>query len=157
MWIGAAALQTEVESEGLEARDSQVFHTSGNSRTFGQLAALAAQQPVPEPEMLSFKDPRSYTIIGTSIGGVDNLVIATGQSQFGIDVDVPGMKFATYSRCPRIGGRAVSFNQAEIENLPGVTSAFIVEPDERAGQASMPFLQGLAATDDGGHLEERTS
>lgn len=145
MLIGAAALQMEVERQGLEARDSQVFHTSGNSRTFGQLAALAAQQPMPEPEMLSFKDPRSYTIIGTSIGGVDNLVIATGQSQFGIDVDVPGMKFATYSRCPRIGGRAVSFNQAEIENLPGVTSAFIVEPDERAGQASMPFLQGLAA------------
>ena len=144
MLIGAAALQMEVEREGLEARDSQVFHASGNSRTFGQLAALAAQQPVPEPEQLSFKDPRSYTIIGTSIGGVDNLVIATGQSQFGIDVDVPGMQYATYSRCPRIGGRALSFNQAEIERLPGVTSAFIVEPDDRAGEASMPFLAGLA-------------
>lgn len=144
MLIGAAALQMEAERTDLEARDSQVVHTSGQSRTFGQLAALAAEQPVPDPEMLSFKDPRSYTIIGTSVGGVDNLVIATGLSQFGIDVDVPGMKYASYTRCPRIGGSAVSFNKAEIEALPGVTDAFILEPDDRSGQASMAFLAGLA-------------
>lgn len=145
MLIGAASLLMEVDREDLEARDSRVVHASGDSRTFGQLATLAAEQPVPEPEMLSFKDPRSYTIIGTSVGGVDNLVIATGRSQFGIDVDVPGMKYATYSRCPREGGRALRFNEAEIKRLPGVTDAFIVAPDARAGEASMAFLKGLAA------------
>ena len=145
MLIGAASLLMEVDRQDLEARDSRVIHSSGDSRTFGQLATLAAEQPVPEPEMLSFKDPRSYTIIGTSVGGVDNLVIATGRSQFGIDVDVPGMKYATYSRCPREGGKALSFNEAEIKRLPGVTDAFIVEPDDRAGEASMSFLKGLAA------------
>lgn len=144
MLIGAAALQMEVERENLDARDSQVFHTSGQSRTFAQLASLAAEQPVPDPQMLSFKDPRSYTIIGTSVGGVDNLVISTGRSQFGIDVDVPGMQYATYTRCPRLGGIAVSFNEAEIKALPGITDAFILEPDERSGQATMPFLSGLA-------------
>lgn len=145
MLIGAAALLMEVEREDLEARESQVFHASGESRTFGELAALAAEQPVPEPEFLSFKDPRAYTIIGTTIGGVDNLVIATGRTQFGIDVDVPGMKYASYTRCPRQGGRAVSFNEKEIRALPGVVDAFLLEPDERAGQASMAFLAGLAS------------
>lgn len=132
MLIGAAALLMEVDREALEARDSQVVHTSGQSRTFGQLATLAAEQPVPDPEMLSFKDPRSYTIIGTSVGGVDNLVIATGQSAFGIDVDVPGMKYASYTRCPRVGGKAISFNEAEIKALPGIIDAFILEPDDRS-------------------------
>ena len=145
MLIGAAALVLEVEREGLEARDSQVVHVSGQSRTFGQLAALAADQPVPEPAMLSFKDPRSYTIIGTSVGGIDNLVIATGQSQFGIDVDVPGMKYASYTRCPRVGGKAIRFNERAIKALPGISDAFILEPDARSGQASMGFLAGLSA------------
>jgi isoquinoline 1-oxidoreductase beta subunit len=145
MLIGAAALVLEVERGGLEARDSQVVHVSGQSRTFGQLAALAADQPVPEPAMLSFKDPRSYTIIGTSVGGIDNLVIATGQSQFGIDVDVPGMKYASYTRCPRVGGKAIRFNERAIKALPGISDAFILEPDARSGQASMGFLAGLSA------------
>ena len=144
MLIGAAALLMEVERDDLEARDSQVVHKSGESRSFGQLATLAAEQPVPDPEFLSYKDPRAYTIIGTSIGGVDNLVIAAGQSKFGMDVDVPGMKYATYTRCPRVGGVAKSFNEAEIKGLPGITDAFMVEPDDRAGEAQMAFLKGLA-------------
>ena len=144
MLIGAAALLMEVERDGLEARDSLVVHQSGESRTFGQLAALAAEQPVPDPEQLSFKDPRAYTIIGTSVGGVDNLVIATGQSQFGIDVDLPDMKYASYTRCPRVGGRAISFNESEIKGMAGITDAFILEPDERSGKASMAFLEGMA-------------
>ena len=144
MLIGAAALLMEVDREDLEARDSQVIHTSGEARSFGQLAALAAEQPIPDPEMLSFKDPRSYTIIGTSVSGVDNLVIATGGTEFGIDVDVPDMKYASYQRCPKIGGRALSFNEREIRALPGITDAFILEPDPRSGEASMAFLRGLA-------------
>lgn len=144
MLIGAAALLMEVEREGLEARESQVFHSSGESRTFGQLAALAAEQPVPDPEYLTYKDPRAYTIIGTTVSGVDNLVIASGQSKFGIDVDFPGMQYASYTRCPKVGGKAVSFNQREIKAMPGVTDAFILEPDDRAGKAAMVFLEGLA-------------
>ncbi len=143
MLIGAAALLMEVDREQLEARDSEVVHSSGERRTFGQLARLAAEQPVPEPEFLTFKDPRAYTIIGKAITGVENLVIATGGSEFGIDVDVPGMRYATYSRCPRVGGTAVSFNAAEIKALPGITDAFILAPDDRPGDAQMAFLKGL--------------
>lgn len=149
MLIGAASQLMEVERVDLKAEASQVVHGSGRSMTFGQLASVAAQQPVPTPEQLSFKDPRSYSIIGTSVGSVDNLVIATGLSKFGIDVDVPGMKFASYTRCPRPGGKAVSFNQSEIKALPGVVDAFILQPDSSSGKASMAFLDGLAALQGG--------
>ncbi len=144
MLIGAAALLMEVDREDLTARDSKVVHTSGQSRTFGQLATVAAAQPVPDPKTLAYNDPLSYTIIGTSVGGVDNLELATGQSKFGIDVAIPGMKYATYTRCPRVGGKAISFNEAEIKGLPGITHAFILQPDDKAGQSSMAFLDGLA-------------
>jgi isoquinoline 1-oxidoreductase beta subunit len=144
MLIAAASLLMEVEKQELKAAESRVVHDSGKSMTFGQLASVAAQQPVPDPEMLSFKDPRAYSIIGTSVGGVDNLVIATGLSQYGIDVDIPGMHYASYTRCPRRGGKAVSFNSDAIKALPGVKDAFILEPDDRSGEASMSFMQGLA-------------
>ncbi len=144
MLISAASESLEVNRDELKAEESKVIHTSGTALTFGQLAASAVKQEVPDPEMLSFKDPRSYMIIGRAIGGIDNLVIATGRSEFGIDVDVPGMKYASYSRCPRHGGVALSFNEAEIKALPGVTDAFIVEPDPRSGEATMSFLVGLA-------------
>ena len=144
MMIGAASETMEVERQDLMARESTVVHTSGQSLTFGELAALAVRQPIPDPATLSYKDPRAYTIIGTSIGGVDNLVIVTGQSEFGIDVDLDGMKYAAYTRCPRVGGRVVSFNEAEIKQLPGIIDAFILEPDDRSGLASRAFLEGLA-------------
>lgn len=144
MLIGAAALAMEVERDDLQARDSQVIHSSGKLRTFGELARLAAEQPIPDPEFLSFKDPRAYTIIGKAVGGVDNLVIASGQSEFGIDADVPGMKYASYTRCPKVGGTAKSFNAREIKRLPGIIDAFIVEPDARSGEAEMAFLKGMA-------------
>ena len=144
MLIGAASESMEVERQDLMARESTVVHTSGQSLTFGELAALAVRQPIPDPATLSYKDPRAYTIIGTSIGGVDNLVIVTGQSEFGIDVDLDGMKYAAYTRCPRVGDRVVSFNEAEIKQLPGIIDAFILEPDDRSGLASRAFLEGLA-------------
>ena len=145
MLIGAAALLMEVDREGLQARDSQVVHTSGQRRSFGQLASLAAQQPVPNPETLTYMDPSEYRIIGTSVSGVDNFVIATGLTEFGIDVDVPGMKYATYVRCPRIGGSAVRFNEREIKGLPGVTDAFILEPNDAVGESDVWFLNGVSA------------
>ena len=144
MLISAAALLMEVERDGLEARDSQVVHPSGESRTFGQLANLAAQQPVPDPEQLSYKDPRSYTIIGTSVSGVDNLVIATGQSEYGIDVELPNLHYATYVRCPRVGGTVKAFNEAAIKAMPGITHAFALAPNTDSGKAQMAFLDGLA-------------
>lgn len=149
MLIGAAALQLEVAREGLEARESRVVHSSGRSRSFGELARMAAEQPLPDPETLSFKDPQSYTIIGSAVSGVDNLVVATGQSEFGIDVAVPGMQFASYTRCPQVGGRAQSFNARAIKALPGIQDAFILEHNEKAGEAQMGFLRGAAILNSG--------
>lgn len=127
MLIGAAAESLEVPRDELEARESQVIHASGQALTFGQLAALAVQQPVPDPDSLIFRDQEDWTIIGTSVSGVDNLVIATGRAGFGLDTVVPDMKFAAFQRCPTIGGKAVSFNEREIKALPGVSDAFIIE------------------------------
>ncbi|HEY5647000.1 MAG TPA: molybdopterin cofactor-binding domain-containing protein, partial [Pseudomonadales bacterium] len=127
MFISAGSLVMEVPKEELRTGDSKVIHDSGRYMTFGQLASLAAKQAVPDPENLKFKSRADYTIIGTSVSGVDNLAIATGLALFGIDTRVPDMVYAAYQKCPAIGGRVVSANTDEIRKLPGVLDAFVVE------------------------------
>lgn len=144
MLIGAASESMEVPREELTAKNSEVVHITGQKLTFGQLAALAVKQPVPDPDTLKFKDPEDYTIIGTSVSGVDNLVIVTGLALFGIDTKVPDMLYAAYHKCPAIGGHAVSFNEAEIKRLPGITDAFIIEGNDDVSQ----LLSGVAIVGD---------
>lgn len=140
MLIGAASQLLEKPRQEFDAANSEVRHASGRSFTFGQLAALAVKQPVPSPDELVYKDPREYTIIGTSVSGVDNLVIATGLARFGIDTVVPDMLFASYQKCPAFGGRAVSANLDEIRKLPGITHVFILAGNGRQDQ----LMSGVA-------------
>ncbi|MEX2326260.1 MAG: molybdopterin cofactor-binding domain-containing protein, partial [Pseudomonadales bacterium] len=130
MLIGAASDSLEVPRDELTARNSRIVHISGQALTFGQLAALAVRQPIPDPATLEFKDPDDYTIIGTSVSGVDNLVMVTGKASYGIDTVVQDMLFAAYHKCPAVGGIPISFNEAEIKRLPGIKDAFIVKGNE---------------------------
>lgn len=127
MFISAGSLVMESPREELKTENSQVVHTSGRAMTFGELASLAARQEVPDADTLKFKDADEYTIIGSSVSGVDNLVITTGAALFGIDTRVPDMLYAAYQKCPTIGGKVVSANLAEIKAMPGVTDAFILK------------------------------
>ena len=140
MLIGAAAQLLEKPTQEFDATNSEVSHESGHSFTFGQLAALAVKQPVPSADELVYKDPRDYTIIGTSVSGVDNLVIATGLARFGIDTVVEDMLFANYQKCPAFGGRVVSANLDEIRKLPGITHAFVLAGNGRVDQ----LMSGVA-------------
>jgi isoquinoline 1-oxidoreductase subunit beta len=140
MFIGAASTAMELPRDELRAQESAVSHTSGRSLSFGQLAALAVKQPVPDPTTLVFKDREDYTILGTSISGVDNLVIATGLALFGIDTRVPDMLYGAYQKCPAIGGKIVSANVDEIKKMPGVKDAFLVEGNGNVRQ----LLDGVA-------------
>ena len=127
MFISAGSLVMEVPREELKTGDSRVVHESGRYMTFGQLASLAAKQEVPDPDSLTFKDREDYTILGTSVSGVDNLAITTGLALFGIDTRVPDMLYAAYHKCPAIGGRVVRANLEAVKALPGVVDAFLIE------------------------------
>ncbi|MFB3107151.1 MAG: molybdopterin cofactor-binding domain-containing protein, partial [Pseudomonadales bacterium] len=140
MFISAGALVMEVSRDELKTADSKVTHDSGRYMTFGQLATLAAKQEVPDPDTLTFKDREDYTIIGTSISGVDNLAITTGLALFGIDTRVPDMLYAAYHKCPTIGGKVISANVDEIKAMPGVVDAFLVEGNNNVRE----LLDGIA-------------
>jgi isoquinoline 1-oxidoreductase beta subunit len=131
MLVLAAAQSWSVAPAECRTEAGVVYHQkSGRSLSFGALAAKAATLPVPDLATVPLKDPKTFKIVGQPIPGVDNEKIVTGQPLFGIDVDVPGMLYAVFQKCPVFGGRVMSANVDTLKALPGVHDAFIVKASE---------------------------
>jgi len=145
MLIQAAAQIWKLPAEELVARNSAVHHLgSGKQLSYGKLAATAAKLPVPSADAVKLKNPLDFRLLGTRIGGVDNPGIVTGKPLFGIDVQLPGLLYASYVKSPAFAGKVVSANLDEIKRLPGVRDVFIVE-----GTANLKgLLPGVAIVAD---------
>lgn len=128
MLVQAAAQAWGVPYAECSAANSAVLHGPSQRRlAYGELVARAAALPVPDPALVQLKDPATFKLLGTRIGGVDNAAIVSGKPLFGIDVQLPGMLYAVYEKCPVFGGKVVSANLDAIKALPGVRAAFIIE------------------------------
>jgi isoquinoline 1-oxidoreductase beta subunit len=128
MLIAAAAKKWNVNPSEITAKDSVLTHAaSGKTATYGSLAAAAAKMPVPDPKSLILKTRDQYRLFGKRYRGVDDPKVVTGQPLFGIDVQLPNMVYANFTKCPAVGGKVKSFNSDEIKALAGVLDAFVVE------------------------------
>jgi isoquinoline 1-oxidoreductase beta subunit len=128
MLIAAAARRWSVPESELAAENSFVIHAASDRRSsFGELATEAAQLPVPDPETLRLKPRAEWRLLGTRMPRVDNHAIVTGRETFGIDRTMPGMVYATYTKCPAVGGHVASANLDEIKAMPGVRDTFVIE------------------------------
>ncbi|MDR3496692.1 MAG: molybdopterin-dependent oxidoreductase [Ancalomicrobiaceae bacterium] len=125
MLIAAAAELWGVDPSQITAKDSVLTHAaSGRSAPYGSLAVAAANMPVPDPKSLILKTRGQYRLIGKRYRGVDDPKVVSGQPLFGIDVQLPGMVYASYTKCPAAGGKVRSFNVDEIKAQRGVLDAF---------------------------------
>ncbi len=123
--VEAAAKEWNVPAAECTTVAGVVSHgASGRRATYGELATAAAQLPVPTNVRL--KEPKDFKLIGTRVPGVDNRAIVTGRPLFGLDQKLPGMVYATYTKCPVFGGKVIDANLAEIKGRTGVRDAFIL-------------------------------
>ena len=126
MLVAAAAQTWGVAEAECTTDKGAVIHAGSKRRaTYGELATKAAA--LTPPENAPLKDPKDFKLIGTRVPGVDNQKIVTGAPLFGIDVKLPGMLYATYTKCPTFGGKVVSANVDEIKKRPGVRDAFVLD------------------------------
>jgi len=145
MLVTAAAQKWKVPADECQTSKGKVLHKkTGRALSYGALATAAAAVPPPELASLKLKDPSEFTIIGTPVPGVDNHAIVTGKPIFGIDVTVPGMRHATFVKCPVFAGKVKSANLDEIRAMPGVFKAFVVE----GGTDLQGLLGGVAIVAD---------
>ena len=128
MLVRAGAETLGVDASELVTEAGYVIHrASGRRLGYGELAARAAELPVPDPASVPLKDRKDFRLLGRRITGVDNRAIVTGKPLFGIDQRIPGMRYATFVKAPAIGARAVSANLGEVKDMRGVEDAFLVE------------------------------
>lgn len=121
MLLQAAATQWQLPVSDLTAENSQIVHAaSGKKADFAEFASAAAQiTPSSTPKL---KSPEDFTIMGKRVQRLDIPSKVDGTAQFGIDAQVPGMKYAAIVGAPVFGAQVVSVDSAAAENMPGVHS-----------------------------------
>jgi isoquinoline 1-oxidoreductase beta subunit len=119
MLITAAANEWQVDRKDCRATNGFIEHSgSGMRLSYGQLANAAATLPVPKDAPL--KDPKDFLAIGKPARRVDGPAIVRGTARYGMDVRVPGMRYAAVARCPYLGGKAIRWDDAKAKAIPGV-------------------------------------
>ena len=119
MLIEAAAKKWSVPVSECNTSKGFVIHSSGKKLGYGELATAAAQ--IKPPTDVKLKATKDFTLIGTSVKGVDNKDILSGKRLFGIDYKVEGMLQATIQRPPAFGLKLKSFDATEAKKMPGIT------------------------------------
>src|SRR5712691_4327537 len=145
----AAAGLWGVPAAELTAKDSIITHApSGRKTTYGQIAVRAAQTPHPHPETITIKSPDQWTLMGTERKNLDVPAKVNGSTVYGIDVRVPGMKWAAVKACPVYGGTVKSYKFDAIRQLPGVRSAMQFPIPDPALTRGRIFSGGVAVIAD---------
>ena len=119
MLLQAAAETWNVPIETLSARKSFIVENNGNRRApFADFAAAAAELSQPAKPVL--KTPDEFTILGTDVHRFDVPAKIDGSARFGIDAQLPGMKYATVKAAPVFGATVQSVDETSVQDLPGV-------------------------------------
>lgn len=138
MLVGAAAQRFGVAPEACTVANGVV--TAGKKRaTFGELAADAMKQPVPEKVVL--KDAKDFKRIGKPTGRLDAQAKSSGRQGFGIDARAEGMKTVLIVHPPVFGAQVASFDASKALAIKGVADVLQVKLDRGA--------TGLAVVADG--------
>jgi isoquinoline 1-oxidoreductase beta subunit len=118
MLVAAAAARWAASTAECAVETGQIIHRpTGRRIAFGAVASDAARLPVPRHPRL--KDPKQYTIVGRKVAHLDAPAIAAGTAEFGIDVRLPGMLYASVVHCPVYGGTVQGFDDSAARKIAG--------------------------------------
>ncbi|MEN9688248.1 MAG: Isoquinoline 1-oxidoreductase subunit beta [Pseudomonadota bacterium] len=141
MLVAAAAQRWKVSAAECQAAQSVVTHPSGLRATYGELAALASTLPV--PTTVKLKDPKDWTLIGTSPARFDLPAKVDGSQSYAVDMQLPGMLHAAIFQSPVFGGRVKRVDDSKARNMPGVRK--IVTSDEWVAVVATNWWQAQKA------------
>ena len=120
MLIAAAARKWGETPEDIIGENGVLRSKSSNaSATYGEMAALAAQEPV--PANVALKDPKDWKYIGAeNLPRLDSAAKSTGRQHYTIDVRLPNMLTAVMIHPPLFGATLKSFDAAKAKTMKGV-------------------------------------
>lgn len=143
MLIAAAAKKWGVANDDCKAEKHYVVNKETDERMFfGDLVEAAAQQPIPENPNL--KKRENFNYIGKELPSIDIDDFTSGKAIYGMDVKIPGMKYAAVARCPVTFGSVSSFDASETETFPGISAVIEMQRIEKP----FGYLGGVAVIAD---------
>src|SRR3954453_10287324 len=122
--IDNVAEHWKVPAGELATEKSQVVHKkSKRSISYGEVAKFAkVPAELPKIAEADLKQRKDFKLIGRrDIGRVDVPSKVNGTAIYGIDVQVPGMVYASLLHAPMDGAKAESVNTDEVMKIKGVT------------------------------------
>lgn len=147
MLVAAAAEQWHVDPAGCSVARGVISHVpSGRTLGFGAVAEAAGK--LPQPASVTLKTRKDYTLIGKPLRRVDSPDKVNGATQFGIDVKVPGMKFAAVKTSPELAGLLGAVDESKARAIPGVIEVIKIDDAVAVvGENYWIASQGLQALD----------
>ncbi|MGB5325967.1 MAG: molybdopterin cofactor-binding domain-containing protein, partial [Pseudomonadales bacterium] len=119
LFIEAAAASWGVPENEISVEKSHIIHAASNRRE--PFVAFAKQVASRRGELTPvLKTPDQYRLMGKNIQRLDLPEKVDGSAVFGVDVELPGMKYATVRCAPVFGCTVESFDAAVAEAMPGV-------------------------------------
>ncbi len=126
MLITAAAGQWKVPVGECYAGNAKVYHKpSGKSIGYGDLVETASKLDVPQDPKL--KDPKDFKILGKNYPRPDVPLKVSGRAVYGIDVEVPGMVYASVEHNPVFGAKIISYDDGDALKVKGVLRTFKIQ------------------------------
>ncbi|MCI4680807.1 xanthine dehydrogenase family protein molybdopterin-binding subunit [Rhodoblastus acidophilus] len=119
MLIAAAARKWSVSPDDVAGANGVLTAKSGQKATYGEMAALAAREPV--PAQVALKGPNDWKYIGSeTLPRLDTPEKTTGRQMFTFDVKLPGMLTAAMIHPPLFGATLKSFDASKAKAMKGV-------------------------------------
>jgi isoquinoline 1-oxidoreductase beta subunit len=118
--VQAAAQEWQVAASDIRTEKSVLYHDATNRKApYIQFAKTAAEQQ--GPEFPTLKTPEQFNLMGNEeIQRLDIPEKVDGTATFGMDVVLPGMKYATVKTSPVFGSQVESVDSSVAEKMKGV-------------------------------------
>jgi isoquinoline 1-oxidoreductase beta subunit len=119
--IANAAEKWNVDPKTLRTEPGFVVDGSGRKLSYGEIASFAkVPAALPALDKGELKKKEDYRLIGKAIPRRDIPAKVDGSAQYAIDVQLPGMVYATVRHGPVHGAAPESWNDAQIRKMKGV-------------------------------------
>ena len=120
--VQAAASEWGVDAATLVTQPNTVVDpVNQRSLNYGEIAAFAeVPEVLPAVSRDELKNPRDFRLIGTPVARRDIPAKVDGSAQYSIDVQLPGMVYASVVHAPVQLAMQEGWNDAAVRKLPGV-------------------------------------
>lgn len=126
----AAARRWNVPIEDIRTQEAELIDAAGGERlAYRDCVATAAQLSLPPAEIVHLKAPEEWRYIGRRRPIAWHTEIVLGKAMYGVDVRLPGMRYAVLARAPVLGAKLASWDDVSARKVQGFIAAIPLRGD----------------------------